>query len=719
MPDNSLIVNGELVLEGTLVPDEYLIFYETGAFSAGLVRDALTQLSGDITVRVNSPGGDPRGGEAVRVMLAEHDGDVTVKVVGEASSAASLMIMSAERIEMSAGSVMMIHDPSALTWGTAEDHEKTMTSLNVLADTYAGVYAAKAGRSREEMRQTMKDELWMGPEEAMTEGFADSLIAADVAPVDSADPVAASPAIAARAGQPDPIQVARDHHIAAMAGLAAAAQSISNLPPSRMAGQPVAEGGQNLAQMAAKEGNMPNQPTAAETDGQTTTTTPAVTQDDMSQQAPQMSAPDTSAAVAAERARVQGITMAARPHVAIGAISQDLVDDLIDDGTSVEMAAMRILDEMSDGQADIAMARPARAMRVGREAEENVREGMASALTARIMDTDAQSDVARPYMGMSIVEMAAHSTGATPPGYGSYAAREGVIMSAMHATSDFPNILGDAVNRVLAAQYELVDRTFTEVSREMQFNDFRVHNVVRPDEFPSLTKINETGEIKFGSIGDSKETMALAAYATGLGISRQALVNDDLGAIQDVLDNAAAIVPEFEEDIFWATFLANGALADGTPMFHADHGNLAGSGTAITTAAVSAGRKALRQMKAADGKRTIKSNGPNILLVGPSKETEAEQFLKDVAATKAADVNIFSGKLRPVVTEAITDNAWYLLVDPAKRTHNMKHGYLRGRKVPRVRVDEPFGVQGMRMTLEHDFGVGGVNYRGGYKNPGA
>jgi len=71
-----------------------------------------------------------------------------------------------------------------------------------------------------------------------------------------------------------------------------------------------------------------------------------------------------------------------------------------------------------------------------------------------------------------------------------------------------------------------------------------------------------------------------------------------------------------------------------------------------------------------------------------------------------------------VVTETITNNAWYLLVDPRRKTHNFRHGYLRDARAPRIRVENPFGVQGMQMTLEADFGAGGVNYRGAYKNPG-
>ncbi|MNP82884.1 hypothetical protein D3C76_1816640 [compost metagenome] len=79
-------------------------------------------------------------------------------------------------------------------------------------------------------------------------------------------------------------------------------------------------------------------------------------------------------------------------------------------------------------------------------------------------------------------------------------------------------------------------------------------------------------------------------------------------------------------------------------------------------------------------------------------------------------MNPFSGRLTPVVTAEISGNAWYLL---SSANPCWIHGYLEGAEAPRLRTDEPFGRQGFSMTLEHDFGLGAADYRGGYKNNGA
>jgi len=710
MPDRSLVRNGEIVLDGYVVPSTSYVSDEghAGFFTPAMLADALAEIDGDVLIWINSPGGDPMAAENMRSMLAQRalSDDVTARVAGDAASAASLLIMGASRIEMSVGSVLMIHDPAMVTIGTEAEHLRGARALSVMAQTYAEVYAARSGRPVDQVRGMMLDETYMGPSEAVEMGFADAVLsearqgAAPLAGVDMSNPVNRAR---------ENVRLMRG----AIGRFVMASESVSGSDT-----QPAAGGGHNM------EGpNMPDtNPTAATPGG--TSQAPVIAAPASGNAAPdvQMAAPARPSAEdirAAERSRITAIMSAAQPHVDSGVITRDFVNTLIDAGHSVEMASHHILTRLSGAQSDIEMSSPAPRARVGREDVETRREGLTMALTARLTGEAPASDVARPYMDMSIHEMAAVSMGRARPGFGSYASREDTIQMAMHTTADFPNILATSVNRILQQNYELVERTFTGIASEMSFNDFRAHDVIRPDEFPTLQKVNEAGEIKFGTLGDNGEKVTLGAYATGVVISRQALVNDDLGAIQQVIDNAAAIVPEFEETLFWSVFNSNPVLSDSVAMFHASHGNLAGTGTAITVAALSAGRQALRSMKAADKTRNIMLNAPSILLVGPAKETEAEQIVRTITAAKATDVNPFSGRLQIVVTEAITDNAWYLLVDPSRRTHNFKYGYLRDRAAPRVRTEEPFGKQGMAMTLEHDFGVGGVNYRGGYKNPGA
>src|SRR5687768_12961079 len=131
-------------------------------FSHSDVVVALAQVEDDaeLDVFINSGGGIASDGAAIYALLARRAGTTNVVVDGIAASAASLIAMAGDKVSMSAGSVMMIHDPSGFTVGTAEDHGKTIAGLEALATSYARVYAAKSGKTPNEARAIMKAESW-------------------------------------------------------------------------------------------------------------------------------------------------------------------------------------------------------------------------------------------------------------------------------------------------------------------------------------------------------------------------------------------------------------------------------------------------------------------------------------------------------------------------------------------------------------------------------
>jgi ATP-dependent Clp protease protease subunit len=166
----SVLQNGELVLYG-FVGDNY---WDEG-FTAAEVLEALAEVGRetDVTVRINSGGGYVTDGLAIYNALAAHKGQVTVQVDAIAASSASLIAMAGDTIRMRAGSLMMIHDPSGITYGTAEDHDKTRDALDKMATQMASIYAERSGKDAAEVRATMKDELWLTAEEAVEQGYAD------------------------------------------------------------------------------------------------------------------------------------------------------------------------------------------------------------------------------------------------------------------------------------------------------------------------------------------------------------------------------------------------------------------------------------------------------------------------------------------------------------------------------------------------------------------
>ncbi|MBB3996887.1 head maturation protease, ClpP-related [Aureimonas pseudogalii] len=180
----AILEDGVLRLSGYV--GEY--YYEDGFTSADVVS-ALSQIDpgSDLTVHVNSPGGIAYEGAAIHAVLSARRGVTDVVVEGVAMSAASLIAMAGATVTMSAGAVMMIHDPSGFTFGTSDEHTKTIAGLEALATAYARVYADKSGKSVDECREIMKAETWFTPEQAVAAGFADETTERKAEPVAAFD----------------------------------------------------------------------------------------------------------------------------------------------------------------------------------------------------------------------------------------------------------------------------------------------------------------------------------------------------------------------------------------------------------------------------------------------------------------------------------------------------------------------------------------------------
>lgn len=443
--------------------------------------------------------------------------------------------------------------------------------------------------------------------------------------------------------------------------------------------------------------------------------TPAVTTVTPEQRAAPVAAntPSAADAVAAERQRARDIGDLCQRH----GMDRAFETDLIGRGVTVDQARAAVLEQLAaNGPARVAP--PATILRDERD---TMRGGMEMALSAQLQRTNPETDQARPYMAMSLAEMAAATVGETRS-LRTAADRLAVFTrAATHATGDFPAIFENALNRSLLARYRQAVPTYRAIAREVSFNDFRAHPMVRTGDFPELKPIAEGGEIKFGTFGESKESVAVQSHAVGVRISRQMLINDDLQAIAQIVADQGLSVARYEDKLFYAMMLsASGAgptlASTARAVFNTTDASLAGTAAAITVASLSIARAALRKRTSVDGAPLELT--PAVLLVGPDKETEAQQIVAPLQAAQTGNINPFSGTLRVVTSARITGNAWYLFADPSELP-NFVYGYLNGDSGPRMRTEEPFGHQGVAMTLEHDFGVGAIDFRGSFRNAGA
>lgn len=164
-----LIQNGELVLYG---PVGMIDFFAGEGFSATEVISALAEMEGDITVRLNSGGGFAFDGIAISNALKAYDGEVTIINDAIAASAASIIFMAGEQRLMADGAMVMIHNASGFTIGTAKDHTKSAEMLGKLDGELARIYAKATNKRAPQIRKLMDEETWMDADEAKAQGFA-------------------------------------------------------------------------------------------------------------------------------------------------------------------------------------------------------------------------------------------------------------------------------------------------------------------------------------------------------------------------------------------------------------------------------------------------------------------------------------------------------------------------------------------------------------------
>ncbi|WP_273689028.1 head maturation protease, ClpP-related [Ketogulonicigenium vulgare] len=707
----------EIYLSGTIGQS----FWDEEFFTEASVREVLEGLTGPLTVNLNSGGGIATEGQAIYTLLKDYPGAVTVVVNGIAASAASLIAMAGDHIIMPEGAIMMIHDPAS--WavegrGTEADHLKAAKHLGVIANAYAAIYAARAGISPEAARKIMQVETYYDGPQAVRAGFAtatDDSAAAAAAALFDYNLYAYAPASLRAVGD----AVGRRQSKRAVAAMMAGsnnAQKEAFMPKPRATRAnatmnddqaPTLEDDldpalddQNLDDITASD----DADITASDDDEIT----ADDGDDLDDLNASGADPDDElktamrATAVMKLCKARGISTAVAHHYIAAGMSSDDV--------------RRLHPSNKDGRMPQTTAFTPRA-RIVRDEVDTRRAALTGAIFAKMQQKRGRKvevqGASRQYMDAGLIEMASVATGRKLPRFAmSYGVREQFMMDAMHSTSDFPAIFQNALHKVLLDTYSNFTPTYQRVAERKDFNDFRPMPLVMTGSLPMLKPITETGEIKHGTFSDRGEMATIERYGVIVPIDRAMIVNDELGAIARVMERYGRTVGVFEERTFYSLAFS-GLMSDEKPIFHTDHKNVAPNGSDITDDAVSEARTYLREAKGLDGEPLYLN--PNLLLVGPKNETAAQRLLAQTTPANADDVNVFSGQLGLVVTPEITGREWYVFDDT---NPCWTYGYLEDASAPRVSTQELFDQQGMKLKLEHDFGVGHARYESGFKNIG-
>ncbi len=298
--------------------------------------------------------------------------------------------------------------------------------------------------------------------------------------------------------------------------------------------------------------------------------------------------------------------------------------------------------------------------------------------------------------------------------------RDALIQAAM-STSDFPQLLSATAKKAMAVGYENAPNGHALFTSERDVTDFKASTLVNMSEAPGLLEVPELAEYKAGAMEDSASTFKLATFGRVMHLSRQALVNDDLGAFTMLPASFGAAARRLEADKVFGLLTDNPAMGDGKTLFHADHGNV-GVAAKLSLESLGAARAAMRKQKGIAGLGYIDPQ-PRFLIVPVGLETTAEQLiasLVDPSRSNATPSLEFVRGLTLIADPRLDENsetAWYLAADP-RQIDTIARAYLVNQPRPYLEENQEFLRDALSWKVRLDFAAGVMNWRGLFKNPG-
>lgn len=297
------------------------------------------------------------------------------------------------------------------------------------------------------------------------------------------------------------------------------------------------------------------------------------------------------------------------------------------------------------------------------------------------------------------------------------------LHAAFDATS-LPGILSNTANKVLLAGYESVEDVWPKAFKKGAVADFKTHTRYRLLSNMTFQKVAPGGELKHGELGEQQFTQKADTYGIMFALTREMIINDDLGALYDLPYQIGVGAAEAVSDAVWGLVLGNPVLADGSQFFSAGNGSLL-TNTPLSVAGLTAAKTAFYKKTQPNGRPL--NVRPKYLLVPPELEDQANilvtaELVNELTGTNdpAANRNPHRGAYDILVCPYLSNASyagasgkdWYLVADP-NRIPAFEIAFLGGKDRPTVeRADADFNVLGVQFRGYLDFGVKEQDFRG-------
>ena len=293
---------------------------------------------------------------------------------------------------------------------------------------------------------------------------------------------------------------------------------------------------------------------------------------------------------------------------------------------------------------------------------------------------------------------------------------------ALTPGSAFASVMDDTVNKSMLKAYQTSPTTFQEWTATGSQTNFKDATHYQISEAGELKQINENGEFTFDEMKDSKVKTSVATFGKGFGLTRTALINDDLDMLTRIPQAYVRACYRGINKLVYSILTGNNKIYDGKTLFDESHKNNATVKGAPSVATLGNMRMLMRTQKNIRGKETL--NIPlKYILVPAALETEAEQLINstaDPAGQNSGVVNPFRNKIKIIAEPELDVNsaeAWYGIADP-RVVETIMVSYLNGKKTPTLESQVQFDTLGIKYRIFMDYGVDVVDYRGAVKNEG-
>ena len=603
-----------------------------------------------INLHIHSPGGDVFDGIAIYNLLKNHPANKTVTIDGLAASMASVIAMAGTEIIMPENAMMMIHKPWGVQGGDADDMRKYADLLDKVEDTLIPAYAAKTGKSAEELAEMLAAETWLNGKECVEHGFADKL----------AEPV----------------------------------KAMAQLQSKRL-------GDYNNMPKAIKDMLMNPQGNAGVITASETTSIKTETNASVNPVAQVDNAAQVQAELNKRNADIKAV------FAPFGSAYSDLLVECLGDlSITPDQAKDKLLAKLGAGTTPSAVVTPYA------DNGNIVGDSVKQSLLARAgIDKDKVNAKDNAYNAMTLRELARASLVDRGISVSGQNAMSMVGLAFTHSSSDFGQILIDVAHKSLLKGWETAAENFDQFTSRGTLTDFRAAKRVGLGDFGYLPQVGEGEEYTYGTIGDEGASVALATYGQLFSITRQAIINDDMHLLTKIPEKMGQAARATIAKLVFALLTGNAIAQDGKKLFDGSHKN-SFDNAALDVANIDKAIQMMNGFVNTRGEPLAIE--PDFMLLPTSLYTRAKQVLGSASVEGADINSGIINPIRDIVPtvksarlQVADPKSWYLINKEA-----IEVSYLDGIDTPYMEQQQGFTVDGVSTKVRIDAGVNVIDYRG-------